>query len=106
MTQLELILEPIPPRDPSVRAEEAPRLSRQCHEIYSLLKTRTATNDELAKIARKYTSRISDIRAVINPRGEDVVVLERDYQTGLVVYGLKSFSSTGKVSKYEHKNTL
>lgn len=99
MTQLELDLDHIPPRDPSVRAADAPRLSRQCRQIYSLLKERTATNDELAKIARKYTSRISDIRAVINPRGEDVVVLERDYQSGLVVYGLRAFSSAEQVSK-------
>ena len=101
MTQLSLTLvaSDFPARDPSVTAEEAPRLSRQCRIIYERLKSGTATNDELAKIARKYTSRISDIRAVINPRGEDIVVLEHNRTTGLVVYGLKVFSAVEIVSR-------
>jgi len=41
------------------------RLENQCKKILDLLKTRGnqgATNAELAKIALKYTSRISDLR--------------------------------------------
>jgi hypothetical protein len=38
------------------------RLSRQCRLILARLRAGPATNAELAQIALKYTSRISDIR--------------------------------------------
>lgn len=68
--------------DKSVHPDEAPRLSRQCQEILSRLERGRATNQELAQIALKYTSRISDLRA----NGFQVEVVERDHATGLVWY--------------------
>lgn len=53
----------IPPIDPHVDRRDVPRLSRQCALIVERLRRGPATNDELSAIARKYTSRISDIRA-------------------------------------------
>lgn len=50
------------PIDPHVRADDVPRLSNQCQEILAALKQGPKTNAELAGIALKYTSRLSDIR--------------------------------------------
>lgn len=47
----------------SVSKEDAPRLSRQCALILEMLTLRPHTNDELSRVSRKYTSRISDLRA-------------------------------------------
>jgi hypothetical protein len=44
-----------------------------------------ASNFELAQIALKYTSRLSDLRAA----GYDVRVVERDYASGLTMYRLE-----------------
>lgn len=85
MTQLTLDFSP---RDHQVTAAECPRLGRQCRAIYERLKEGVATNDELSRIARKYTGRISDIRAAIEPHGETIVVQDRNHETGLVVYAL------------------
>lgn len=65
--------------------EEKARLSRQCAEILGRLQQGPVTNLELSRIALKYTSRISDLRA----RGHVVVVQSRDHSTGLVVYALE-----------------
>ena len=51
-----------PPCDPSIPADERPRLSRQCREILERLQAGPMTNAELAGVALKYTSRLSDIR--------------------------------------------
>lgn len=68
------------------RAErERPRLSRQCVAIIERLRRGPATNDELAAIARKYTSRVSDCRA----SGFVIEVTSRDYATGLTTYELR-----------------
>jgi hypothetical protein len=52
-----------PPTDPHVAAEDERRLTGQNRTILYMLRQRPHTNDELADIARKYTSRISDLRA-------------------------------------------
>jgi hypothetical protein len=74
----------IRPRDPNVVQQEAPRLSRQCRSILERLRRGRATNDELSQIARKYTSRTSDLRKA----GYDVRVVERDHVSGVTVYQL------------------
>lgn len=80
----------IRPRDPHVTRAEAPRLSAQCSAILQRLRQGPATNVELATMALKYTSRLSDLRAA----GYDVQVSERDHTTGRVVYVLASKPGT------------
>ena len=57
MTQLEFIV------NASVPAFDLDRLSEQTRAVYVRLCQGWATNAELAAIALKYTSRISDLRA-------------------------------------------
>lgn len=73
------------PCDPHVDKRERPRLSKQCRQILWRLEQGPATNVELASIALKYTSRLSDLRAA----GYDVQVVERDHRTGVVRYALR-----------------
>jgi hypothetical protein len=49
-------------RDPNVMEADKPRLSSQNSAILERLKRGPATNDELIRLSRKYTSRISDLR--------------------------------------------
>ena len=70
----------------SVAPEEAPRLSKQCREILERLKQGPATNRDLAGLSLKYTSRVSDLRAA----GFKIEVVERNHQSGLNVYELKT----------------
>jgi hypothetical protein len=70
--------------DRSVTKIEAKRLSSQSQRILELLRTGDRSNDELAAIARKYTSRISDIRKA----GYEITIISRDHESGLVVYRL------------------
>ena len=74
----------IVPRDTHVEKEERPRLTGQNQEILERLQQGPATNFELNKIAMKYTSRISDLRAA----GYNVVVVDRDRATGRTMYQL------------------
>ena len=48
--------------DPNIDPADEPRLSAQCRTILARLQAGPATNAELAAIALKYTSRISDLR--------------------------------------------
>lgn len=89
MTQACLFDETTPALPPipvnvSVHLAEAPRLSRQCRLILERLRSGAATNTELAQIALKYTSRLSDLRAA----GYTVTIVQRDYASGSVVYRL------------------
>ena len=52
----------IEPRDPHVEEPDKPRLRGQNAAILERLRAGPATNDELAKMSRKYTSRVSDLR--------------------------------------------
>lgn len=63
-TQLSLFDSPrkLMPRDPSALPADVPRLAGQNAAILARLRQGPATNDELIKISRKYTSRISDLR--------------------------------------------
>lgn len=61
---------PVLPVDPTVSREEAPRLSKQCAAILQRLEQGPATNVQLAAIALKYTSRLSDIRAWLTASGD------------------------------------
>jgi hypothetical protein len=47
----------------SVAPSDVARLSRQCRVLLERLQRGPATTDELSRISRKYTSRISDCRA-------------------------------------------
>lgn len=84
----EKLFEQVPTHVPASKAIAEPerkRLSGQNGKILERLKQGPATNDELARMARKYTSRISDLRAA----GYTVVVSSRNRETGLNVYELK-----------------
>lgn len=74
----------IAPTDTHLVPEEKPRLSRQNQAILDRLRRGPATNDELVRIARKYTGRISDLRAA----GFDVRLIEHDHTTGITRYQL------------------
>ena len=50
------------PTDPNVRPADVKRLTGQNAAVLSRLRAGPATNAELAAIALKYTSRISDLR--------------------------------------------
>jgi len=63
---------------------ELRRLSGQNAAILQRLQQGPATNQELAQMSLKYTSRISDLRHA----GYDVQVVERDYASGRTVYRL------------------
>lgn len=86
MQTARLDFDPIPVRDTHVLDPlEQRRLSKQSAEILARLQQGPATNSELAKIALKYTSRISDLRKA----GYNVQVCSRDGATGLTVYRLE-----------------
>jgi hypothetical protein len=78
MTQLDIFSVPV--QHPA----EARRLSGQCAAILARLHQGPATNRELAGLSLKYTSRLSEVKAA----GWDIRVVERDYETGRVVYQL------------------
>ena len=75
-------VEPVPPCDPSVAME--PRLSGQNLAVLERLRRGPATNRELSEIALKYTSRISDLRAV----GFRIACFE-EREAGLATYRLE-----------------
>ena len=52
----------LPPTDPNVRPADVKRLTGQNAAVLSRLRAGPATNAELAAIALKYTSRVSDLR--------------------------------------------
>jgi hypothetical protein len=64
---------------------EEHRLSSQCAAILERLQRGPASNRDLATIALKYTSRISDLRA----SGHKVEIVERNRDTGLTIYKLR-----------------
>jgi hypothetical protein len=64
----------LPPTDPNVDPQDVERLSRQCAAILERLRRGPATNVELAVLALKYTSRVSDLRR----HGHDVRVVCRN----------------------------
>lgn len=74
---------PLVPRDPNVAARDITRLTGQNAAILRRLRQGPATNDELIRISRKYTSRISDLRAA-----GFVIVCERQ-GGGLTTYTLQ-----------------
>lgn len=61
---------------------EKKRLSAQANRIVELLRERPRTNDELSRVSRKYTSRISDIRKA----GYDIRCVHHNHETGVTVY--------------------
>lgn len=66
--------------NPSVAEEDELRLSRQNMRIYRRLCNKflgPPSNVELAEMALKYTSRISDIRAALKPFGLTVAIVKK-----------------------------
>ena len=61
------------PIDPHVEAADVPRLTGQNAAILARLERGPATNSELAGIALKYTSRLSDVRAAVARNGFAIV---------------------------------
>ena len=61
MNQLQLDFEP---KDPNVKAFDVGRLAGQNAAIYEMLLRGPVSVDELSRVSRKYTSRISDLRAM------------------------------------------
>ena len=57
------------PIDPNACVVDLPRLRGQNLAVLERLMAGPATNDELARLSRKYTSRISDVRAWLRPSG-------------------------------------
>jgi hypothetical protein len=53
---------PIVPIDPNIDPKDIPRVSAQCQVILQMLQHGPQTSADLAKVALKYTSRISDLR--------------------------------------------
>lgn len=75
-----------PPVAPACIPEpERKRLSAQSQAILDRLRRGPATNYELAQIALKYTSRLSDCRKA----GYDVRMVSRNYETGVTLYRLE-----------------
>lgn len=71
-----------------VEPAEQVRLAGQSARILAKLEVGPVSNFDLVEISLKYTSRISDIRRYLKPRGRNVKVLERDHATGRTLYGL------------------
>lgn len=67
---------------------EIRRLAGQNLRILERLQQGLATNTELAALSKKYTGRISDLRAALRPLGLSPEVVERNTATGLTVYEL------------------
>lgn len=80
----------VPIIDKSVCAVEKPRLQSQCEKILERLRQGPATNDELCAISRKYTGRISDLRAA----GHKITLFSRDRASGVTVYQLEKEAET------------
>ena len=81
--QAAFVFNPIPV-NVTVDARDAARLSAQCVAIYNRLLLGPATNDELSRISRKYTSRISEVREWLWARGGDLIASRGD--AGLWTY--------------------
>jgi len=64
------------------------RYEGQVRRMWDRLLEGRVSNAELARIALKYTARISDLRKLINPRGYDVVMIDQDHETGECWYVL------------------
>jgi len=73
----------IEPRDPNVEPEDKPRLTGQNAKILERLRQGPATNVELAQLALKYSSRVSDLR-----KAGFSVSCERVGRNGLTRYSL------------------
>jgi hypothetical protein len=71
--------------DPSVRDEEKPRLHAQAVAIMAAFRSAPGhrlTNGELSAIARRFGARLHEIRKA----GAEIIITERDYKAGVVVY--------------------
>jgi hypothetical protein len=73
----------IPSRAPCA---DRPRLSRQNAVILARLQQGPVSNDELSRIARKYTGRLSELRQA----GYTICCFAKDHKTGLSWYRLEA----------------
>lgn len=78
------LFDPPPPQsgpaviDPNVRESDRDRLTGQNASVMERLESGPATNDELARISRKYTSRISDVRRYLERHGRTIECIRGD----------------------------
>lgn len=77
------------PTDPHVEPQDRKRLTGQNEVILLMLRSRPHTNDELAEVARKYTSRISDLRAA------GYTIACKQLKGGLTLYTLQESHGAG-----------
>ena len=77
---------------------DQPRLGAQNRRILDLLSAGPATNVQLAEIALKYTSRISDIRRHLELSGQTIICRKLDGQPhgGLRVYTIEQLRHSGE----------
>ena len=74
---------------PTAPVADAPRLSRQCVAILARLRQGKANNHELARIALKYTGRLSDLRKA----GHAIECFDQDHGSGAAWYRLIEHTS-------------
>jgi len=74
---------------PTAPVADAPRLSRQCVAILERLRQGKASNHELARIALKYTGRLSDLRKA----GHAIECFNQDHASGVAWYRLIEHTS-------------
>lgn len=72
----------------AAESADVPRLSGQNGTIYDMLSDRPHTNNELAAVSLKYTSRISDIRKWIKKHGLNEQIVCTKCGGGLSSYEL------------------
>jgi hypothetical protein len=77
---------PVIPTSPALPRADRVRLSRQNQLILQRLQQGPATNDELSRISRKYTGRLSELRQA----GYGVRCYAQDRASGLSWYRLEA----------------
>lgn len=77
---------PIKHADPNLDKREVRRVGGQCLKMLRCFLDGPASNDELSRIGRKYTSRISDLRK----SGFRIDKVSQDHETGLAWYRLNA----------------
>ena len=76
---------------PVVTAQRTVRRQRShTLKILNILRTEGCIRlDRLRKISANHTARITNVREILNPLGEDVKIIDKDPRTGETVYGIR-----------------
>ena len=81
------------PLNPSVRAKDELRLSKQAREVYEKLQTGPLTTGELSDIACQYNARLNEIRHTLQPLGL-TVDLVKEGNNGNNEYAIVEFEGS------------